>query len=197
MQAYNLQGAVDGKHGFMIGVTITQDGNDQYQLQPMLRKIKKLFHHSPTHFYADAGYCSEENLTYLAREQINGYVSTGRSEWMNHRKTNTNTNTITTQENSITHRFGMNLREEMNIKLKTIEGLKAYRKRSGMSEGPFGVLKQTLGFTQFSLRGLANVQMEGTLRVFGFNLRKLHRLLLRERDQGIDWIISSQFLCSG
>jgi transposase len=225
MQAFNLQGAVDGRHGFMIGVTVTQDGNDQYQLQPMLWKIKKLFCESPKHFYADAGYCSEENLTYLAKEQIDGFVSTGRSEWMSHRKTNNNTKTKEderiilqeietestdteveiknekdlnpgrTKENGLTNRCGMNLREEMSIKLKTIEGRKAYRKRSGMSEGPFGILKQTLGFTQFSLRGLANVQREGTLRVFGFNLRKLHRLLLRERDQVIEWILSSQVLC--
>lgn len=89
IQAFNVEVAVDSDHQFIVGVSVTQDCNDQYQLIPMLQKLEKQYQVTPKQLVADAGYCSEKNITALLKHQVEGFIATGRPEWMHHTKKKT------------------------------------------------------------------------------------------------------------
>lgn len=223
VQAFNVEVAVDSDHQFIVGSSVTQDCNDQHQLVPMIKKLKKQFQITPKQLVADAGYCSEKNLTALLKHQIDGYIATGRPEWMHHNKkketeqaektkpTNPSlsdqldsgsgsdsdlSSAVSTaqtilqsstlcasaaessapKENGYTHRLGYSLVETMKLKLKTQPGKEIYKKRGNLSESPFGFIRRAMKFTQFSLRGLKQVQGEANLLLLAYNLRKYYQL---------------------
>lgn len=51
----------------------------------------------------------------------------------------------------------------------------AYKRRKGLSEPVFGIIKEQMGFRRFLLRGLDNAKAEAVLVVIAFNMRTLHR----------------------
>jgi hypothetical protein len=61
----------------------------------------------------------------------------------------------------------------MKAKVRSAEGDALYRRRKGIVEPVFGILKETLGFRQWSLRGLKKVTGELALLVMAYNIRKL------------------------
>lgn len=65
---------------------------------------------------------------------------------------------------------------KMAYKLRTELGQAIYRLRKCTVEPVFGIIKETLGFRQFSLRGLAAVAGEWCLVCLAFNLKQLHVL---------------------
>lgn len=60
--------------------------------------------------------------------------------------------------------------------LKTREGKARYAKRKCTVESVFGIIKQVLGFRQFSLRGLDAVTREWKLVAMAFNLKRMYAL---------------------
>ena len=66
---------------------------------------------------------------------------------------------------------------KMAYKLKTGEGKKIYRRRKFTVEPVFGIIKEVMGFRQFSLRGMVNTAGEWTLVCLAYNLKRLHQLL--------------------
>ena len=62
----------------------------------------------------------------------------------------------------------------MAHQLKTSDGRKAYGRRKCTVEPVFGIVKQVLGFRQFSLRGLKAVAGEWTLVTLAYNLKRMH-----------------------
>ena len=64
----------------------------------------------------------------------------------------------------------------MAYKLKTDIGQAIYRLRKSTVEPVIGIIKETLGFRQFSLRGLDKAAGEWTLVCLAFNLKRLHVL---------------------
>jgi hypothetical protein len=66
----------------------------------------------------------------------------------------------------------------MAWRLKTRAGRALYAKRKATVEPVFGIIKQVMGFRQFSLRGLAAVSGEWTLVTLAFNLKRMHVLSL-------------------
>ena len=65
------------------------------------------------------------------------------------------------------------VRDAMKAKVRSTEGDALYRRRKGIVEPVFGILKETLGFRQWSLRGLKKVTGELALLVMAYNIRKL------------------------
>jgi hypothetical protein len=66
--------------------------------------------------------------------------------------------------------------EQMAHRVSTRAGRARYKLRQQTVEPVFGIIKETLGFRRFSLRGLAKVGLECTLVTMAYNLRRLHRL---------------------
>src|SRR5829696_5301792 len=79
VQAYNVQVAVDELQ-LIVGQSVTQDTNDKQQLMPMITTIAQQAGDTPTQLLADAGYCSDANLTAIADTTIDAYISTRKQK---------------------------------------------------------------------------------------------------------------------
>ena len=64
----------------------------------------------------------------------------------------------------------------MKAKLQTDAGRALYAKRKQTSEPVFGIIKQAMGFRQFLLRGLSEVNGEWQLVCLAYNVRRLFAL---------------------
>ena len=69
--------------------------------------------------------------------------------------------------------------------METPEARAAYKRRAGLVEPVFGIIKEQLGARRFLLRGLCNVEAEWTLLATAFNLRTLWRAWRSGR--GMTW----------
>lgn len=78
-QAYNTQIAADDRQ-WIVGQAVTQDTQDKQQLLPMITIIERQTGETPTQVLADAGYCSEANLTGIAALPVDGYISTRKQK---------------------------------------------------------------------------------------------------------------------
>ena len=61
----------------------------------------------------------------------------------------------------------------MKAKLETEDGRKRYGKRKQSVEPVFGIIKSVMGFRQFLLRGLDNVQGEWSLATMAWNMKRM------------------------
>ena len=62
----------------------------------------------------------------------------------------------------------------MAYKLRTAIGKKIYGLRKSTVEPVIGIIKETMGFRQFSLRGLLAVAGEWCLVCLAYNLKQMH-----------------------
>ena len=71
-------------------------------------------------------------------------------------------------------------KEKMAYKLATDIGKEIYRLRKCTVEPVIGIIKEILGFRQFSLRGLKNVAGEWRLVFLALNLKRMHSIWLSQ-----------------
>ena len=165
VQAYNVQVAVD-EGQFIVGHAVTQETNDKKQLMPMITTIEQQSGDTPSQLLADAGYCSDHNLTAIAATPIDAYISTRKQKHGERpgpcpRGPLPKTATIV---------------DRMSRKLHTKAGGAVYAARKGIVEPVIGQIKQARGFRQFLLRGFEKVQGEWSLVCTTHNILKLYRL---------------------
>ena len=65
----------------------------------------------------------------------------------------------------------------MKARLDQDDARTLYKRRKQTVEPVFGIIKSTMGFTRFHLRGIRNVTAEWTLVALAYNCRRLNRLL--------------------
>jgi transposase len=165
-QCDNCQAAVDGDSQVIVATRVSQEANDKQQLQPVVERLKaNLEGNKPVRMTTDSGYFSEDNITYLAQEQIDGYVATGR---IKHGQ-----RPLPVPRGRIPK--DASLKERMSRKLRTHKGRAIYSKRKEISEPVFGQIKHVRGLRQFLLRGVHKVSAEWDLICLGHNLLKLFR----------------------
>src|ERR1700680_3652209 len=70
VQAYNTQVAVEPIFQLIVGQTVTQAANDKQQMVPLVEAIEEQSGQKPKEVLADSGYCSDDNLKYLARKRM-------------------------------------------------------------------------------------------------------------------------------
>jgi len=61
-------------------------------------------------------------------------------------------------------------------RLQTLEGKRLYGLRKQTPEPVFGIIKSVMGFRQFLLRGLDNVQGEWSLVTMAWNMKRMFAL---------------------
>ena len=165
VQAYNVQVAVDDLQ-FIVGQAVTQETNDKQQLLPMVTVIAQQSGDTPTQLLADAGYCSDANLTAIADTTIDAYIST-RKQKHGERPGPCPRGPLPQPATII---------DRMSRKLHTQTGAAVYAARKGIVEPVIGQIKQARGFRQFLLRGFDKVQGEWALVCTTHNILKLYRL---------------------
>jgi transposase len=165
VQAYNVQVAVDELQ-LIVGQAVTQETNDKKQLMPMITTIAQQSGDTPTQVLADAGYCSDANLTAIAKTPIDAYIST-RKQKHGERPGPCPRGPLPTTATMV---------DRMSRKLHTKAGAAVYAARKGIVEPVIGQIKQARGFRQFLLRGVEKVRGEWSLVCTTHNILKLYRL---------------------
>ena len=165
VQAYNVQVAVDERQ-LIVGQSVTQETNDKQQLMPMITTIAHQSGLTPPQVLADAGYCSDANLTAIADTPIDAYIST-RKQKHGERPGPCPRGPLPKTATII---------DRMSRKLHRKVGAAVYARRKAIVEPVIGQIKQARGFRQFLLRGFEKVQSEWSLVCTTHNILKLYRL---------------------
>ncbi|MGZ8173503.1 MULTISPECIES: IS1182 family transposase [Methylobacter] len=170
IQGYNAQAAVDVDSMLVVATTLTQQTNDKQQVEPMLSELKALqdsLGKSET-LLADNGYFSNNNIQACVDQKIAPLIALGREA--HHLLLEQRLMPDAPEPESTDPLV------KMAWKLQTQSGRALYGKRKSTVEPVFGIIKQILGFRQFSLRGLDAVTGEWKLVTMAFNLKRMHVL---------------------
>jgi transposase len=168
-QHYNVQVAVEQECRLIIANTLSNHTNDTGEAMPTIEAIPAAIG-KPQAAALDNGYWSPINVEALATQGIEPYIATGRDS--HHR--------------SWQERFAQepeppaeeaSLIVKMAYKLKTEIGKQIYGLRKSTVEPVIGIIKEALGFRQFSLRGLVAAAGEWCLVCLAYNLKRLHVLM--------------------
>lgn len=172
VQGYNSQAAVDVDTMLIVATTVTQQTNDKQQVEPMLAELEKLPEAlgQAEALLADTGYFSAANVQACERNRIEPLIAMSRDS---HHPPLAERLAPDAPEPT-----GDDPLEKMARYLKTREGKARYAKRKCTVEPVFGIIKQVLGFRQFSLRGLDAVTGEWKLVAMAFNLKRMHSLAM-------------------
>src|SRR6266568_1679353 len=160
VQAYNAQAAVDAGAQIIVAHELTQCGNDQGQLVPLIEAIENNLGRKPEQASADSGYCSESNLEALEAHSIDGYVAPGRAK----------------HPTAANGKVGGPLTQQMRKKIDDGGFETPYRLRKQVVEPVFGQIKQARGFREFLLRGVEKVRAEWSMICTTHNLLNLFTL---------------------
>ena len=169
-QCYNAQAAVAAGSLLVVAAKVVQAPTDKQQLEPMLAELKDLPDAigQPTTLLADNGYFSGANVVACEAAGIEPMIATGRD----------------VHHPSLNERFAVAPSaptdptpvEAMAHRLRTPEGKKLYGLRKQTPEPVFGIIKSVMGFRQFLLRGLDNVQGEWRLVTLAWNMKRMFAL---------------------
>jgi transposase len=167
-QHYNVQLAVDQARLLIVATTLSNHPNDKQEAVPTLEALSPQVG-PPTAAALDNGYFSQANIQALEQRGIEPYIATGREphhlSWQ----------TFFT-ERPIPPSDDASPKIKMAYKLQTEIGQAIYRLRKCTVEPVIGIIKEVLGFRQFSLRGLVAAAGEWCLVCLAFNLKRLHVL---------------------
>ena len=170
-QDYNAQVGVSAGSLLIVGQSLSNHPTDHGELLPTADSIPAALG-VPTAGAADTGFFSAANVAGMLARGIDPHLATGRTghrrEWPEH---------VTPTEPPPLP-AGATVREQMAHKLRTVAGRALYRRRKCTVEPVFGIIKEVLGFRQFSLRGLAKAAGEWCLVCLAYNLKRFHTLTL-------------------
>lgn len=169
-QHYNVQAAAEQESLLIVAHALSNHPNDKQEALPTLEAIPAEIG-KPEATAMDNGYFSAANISACQERGIEPYIATGREphhqDW---------------------HSFFAELseppgeaaspKEKMAYKLLTEVGHAIYRLRKCTIEPVIGIIKEILGFRQFSLRGLRAAAGEWGLVCLAFNLKRMHTLYL-------------------
>ena len=167
-QHYNVQIAVDQDSLLIVGNTLSNHPVDTYEAIATVDAIPAEIG-KPKAAALDKGYFAPRNIREFEARDIDPFIATGREP---HRK-------------SWQERFAQtpappsddaSLIVKMAYKLQTEIGKAIYGLRKSTVEPVLGIIKEVLGFRQFSLRGLIAAAGEWCLVCLAWNLKRLHKL---------------------
>ncbi len=167
-QDYNAQIAVDQESLLIVASALSNHPNDSQEAEPTLETMPSALG-TPEAAAFDAGYFGPATLAACAKRGIEPYIATGRDP----------------HHPSWQQRFAplpgpppedASSLVKMAYKLKTTLGKAIYRARKCTVEPVIGIIKEVLGFRQFSLRGELAAAGEWCLVCLAFNLKRFHTL---------------------
>jgi transposase len=167
-QQYNIQVVVEHESRLVVGNWLCNHTNDKQAALPTIDTVPPELG-QPKKANLDTGYFSANNIAGLEERGIDPYIATGRSPHHQGWRAFFLNNPDPPAEDAT-------LKEQMAYKLRTEIGNALYRLRKSTVEPVIGIIKEVLGFRQFSLRGLFAAGGEWTLVCLAYNLKRLHTL---------------------
>jgi transposase len=169
VQGYNAQ-AIVNPHQIVLACDVSQDASDIHLYEPMNDKLTRTLNAAGITAeigleLADAGYCSEANLTCPGPDRL---IATTKD----HKQRRA--------ARELGHTDGppppgLTATEEMEHLLRTPQGHAAYKQRSQLIEPVFGDHKHNRGIRTFRRRGLSAVRSEWAFMHLAGNMLKLHQ----------------------
>ncbi len=167
-QHYNTQVVVEHDSRLIAGNWLCDHTNDKQAALPTIDTVPPALGQLEA-ANLDTGYFSENNIAGLEARGIDPYIATGRSPhhhgWRAY---------FLDKPDPPPH--DTSVKEQMAYKFRTEIGKALYRLRKSTVEPVIGIIKEVLGFRQFSLRGLFAAGGEWTLVCLAYNLKRLHTL---------------------
>lgn len=167
-QHYNAQVAVAQESLLIVANTVSHHANDKKEAMPTVDALDERLGQARA-AALDNGYFSESNIAELEARSIDPYIATGREphhkSWREY-----------FQQQSEPPPETASAKEKMAYKLRTEMGKMIYGLRKCTVEPVIGIIKEVLGFRQFSLRGLTKVAGEWNLVCLAFDVKRLHAL---------------------
>jgi transposase len=167
-QHYNVQAAVEQRSLLIVANSLSDHPNDKQEAVPTLDAIPAALG-KPAAGAMDNGYFSAHNISEFETRGVEPYIATGREphhrSWQDYFK-----------EQAAPPPANATPKEKMAYKLQTEIGQAIYGLRKCTIEPVIGIIKEVLGFRQFSLRGLLKAAGEWNLVCLGYNLKRLHTL---------------------
>jgi len=173
VQGYNAQFAVSADW-LILALLLANSPSDCGELLPMLERAQQATElmnrerDEPEELgtaLADAGYCSEDNLTAPGPDRL---IATGKAHQL--------TRQARTDPASGPPPDDATPVEAMRHRLRTPEGAALYKKRGSTVEPVNGHVKDRIGLRQFSMRGLDACRGELTLAALVHNVRRMFTL---------------------
>ena len=164
-QHYNVQTGVDQESRLIVATTLSNHPNDKREVEPILDAIPPEVG-KPAAAAFDNGFFSANNVIACENRGIIPYIATGREphhvSWKSF-----------LEELGDPPGVGATPKEKMAYQLRTEIGQTIYRLRKSTVEPVIGIIKEVLGFRQFSLRGLAAATGEWCLVCIAYNLKRM------------------------
>ena len=165
-QCYNAQAAVN-EDMLIVGAYSNPHANDKEEFIPAVASVDPELGVIKT-AVADGGYFSENNVLKVQGQGIEPIIATARE------KHNSFLETYLKRQDTVNE--DITVIGQMNKRLKSKEGGDIYKKRKQTVEPVFGIIKETLGFRRFSLRGEQQTDGEWSLVCLAYNLKRLFKL---------------------
>jgi len=171
-QAYNAQASVDMDTMLVVSAHVSQAPNDKLEIEPAVEGLQSLpdgLGQVET-LVADTGYFSEKNVKHCTGKGIAPLIASKREP----------------HHPPLLERF-MGNRDMpppdpddavacMRYDLQGKQGRAIYARRKCTVEPVFGIIKNVLGFRQFSMRGLKKAQGEWQLVCMAWNIKRMFAL---------------------
>ncbi len=169
-QGYNAQAVVDAEGSQLIlSAGVSQCASDRNELVEAVTKIPEVVG-KPDTVLADNGYANGDEVAKLAQIGVETLVATG-TEGRRRRH-----DFRPEQSGKLVKEPKAEWLVAMKKKMESEEARSKYRLRKQTVEPVFGIIKNVLKFTRFSLRGLQKVRGEWELVALSYNLKRLHKL---------------------
>ena len=171
-QCYNAQASVDEGSHLVVGAHVSQNPNDKLEVEPALAELAKAEAAvgRAEGLLADSGYFSRENVESCEAAGLEPSMAEGRERHNRPLELNPSEPAPCPADADAVGR--------MRHRMGTSEGKAVYGKRKATVETVFGVIKEALGFRQFSMRGHASAGFEWRLVCAVWNLKRMHALSL-------------------
>jgi len=169
-QCYNAQSSVDTETMLVLATHVSQAANDKKEIVPALKKIAELPEEwgAADHLLGDTGFFSAANVAACEKVGITPLLASKRDS----------------HNLSPVERFAPDTPapdtddpvEQMKHRLTTKAGRALYGLRKQTVEPVFGIIKQVMGFRQFSMRGVEKAAGEWTLASLAWNVKRMNIL---------------------
>ena len=168
-QHYNVQVAVDHESRLIPACSLSNHPNDKRELEATLEELPQALG-KPGSVSLDNGFFSEENIKLCEGAGIEPFIAVGRQS--HHRSWKS-----FFEEEPEPPGEDASATMKMAYKLKTELGKAIYRLRKCTVEPVIGIIKEIMGFRQFSLRGLEAAEGEWCLVCLAYNLKRMHVMI--------------------
>jgi transposase len=175
-QHYNVQVAVDQESLLIVAPSLSNHPNDKKEAKPTLEAISPKVGR-PKAVALDHGYFSKANIAALEKLGIDPYIATGREP--HHKSWRTffeQMPDMPPEDASPKVKMAYKLQTEIGPAMFFIAAI--YPLRKCTVEPVIGIIKEVIGFRQFSLRGLTAAAGEWCLVCLAFNLKRMHTLMI-------------------